>query len=301
MKWLCDSLAIAAFNKELRLIWRFINNDIWDTVIPCLLTFVTAWIYHSKPLSDFPLYFFYSAIYTLFYILTFCVSNQVSSIEEDRINKPDRPLPSGLITEKETRRRLLVYNILFLLVSIPLNLVLFAAAWMVITLMLCNWGCSNHWATKNLLCITLGTITLLAAEWSIVNEIDKNVWMYILVISVWAGVGLPLQDMRDQDGDKIMGRKTLPLAIGDHKARWVLSIYFFIISPVIYYCAVLTQIPLSEIFVNTAAIIILVGEFFWHWWVAIRLWLYKSPKDDDKTYHYFVYLFIATIPVICIL
>lgn len=290
-----------AVGHELLLVWKFIDNDIWDTVIPCIITFITAWVYAGRDWHDFPLYLSYCLVYTLFYILTFCVSNQVNSVEEDRINKPRRPLVTGFITETQARARLFVYNILFLITALALHLFWLAFAWQLITKMLCQWGFSNHWATKNLLCISLGTITLLAAEWNIVENISRNTWAYIVIISLWAGIGLPLQDLRDQAGDRIMGRKTLPLAIGDKRARIALSIYFVLISPIIYYMAVLTQVPLAEVAINTTALVILAVELLWHWYVALRLWLYKTPKEDDQTYHWFVYLFCATIPVICFL
>jgi 4-hydroxybenzoate polyprenyltransferase len=290
-----------ATSRELLLIWRFINNDIWDTVIPCILTFITAWIYAGRDWQAFPVYFCYCLLYSLLYILTFCVTNQINGVEEDRLNKPHRPLVAGIISVDAARRRLLVYNFLFLLVAIPMGLLWLALAWQLITRMLCNWGFSNHWALKNLLCISLGTVTLLAAEWAIVEHISPSTWAYIGFLSVWAGMGLPLQDMRDQAGDRIMGRKTLPLAIGDKGARIALSLYLGLISPLIYYCAILTQVPLSELPKHTIALAILFIEVGWHWFVAIRLWCFKTPRADDQTYHCFVYLFCATIPLICFL
>ncbi|MCW3466673.1 UbiA family prenyltransferase [Chitinophaga nivalis] len=290
-----------AICRELLLIWRFIKNDIWDTVIPCFVTFFTAWIYCKKPINELPLLLLFSIGYTLFYILTFCVANQINSVDEDRINKPDRPLVTGLISASMAGKRLIIYNILFDIIAVLLHLFWLALAWQFITLLLCRWGCSRHWITKNLVCISLGTITLLAAEWEIVDRLQPNVWSFIIVLSVWAGFGLPLQDMRDQEGDKVMERKTLPLEIGDRMARIMLSIYFLIVSPLIYCCAILTQIDLTRLFFNKPVIIILIIETLWHWWVAVRLHLYKTPRDDDKTYHLFVYLFIVTIPLICII
>ncbi|WP_341839617.1 UbiA family prenyltransferase [Chitinophaga caseinilytica] len=299
MFYLCKS-AVTASMRELYLIWRFINNDIWDTVIPCMITFIAAWVYVGRPMSEFPQYFFYSAVYTLLYILTFCIANQVNSVEEDRINKPDRPLVQGLVTESETRRRLMVYNILFLVVAAFLHVLPLAAAWMVVTQMLCKWGCSNHWFTKNVVCISLGTVTLLAAEWSIVGDVSAKAWWFIIAISLWAGLGLPVQDMRDQTGDAIMGRKTLPLAVGDKMARVLLSAWFLVGSPLVYFCIFWSQASWGEITGSWLLTGILIAQTLWHWGIALRLWLYKTPKADDQTYHWFVYLFIVTIPMICL-
>ncbi|UYQ94350.1 UbiA family prenyltransferase [Chitinophaga horti] len=287
--------------RELLLIWRFVNNDIWDTVIPCIITFTTAWIYAARPLQELPFYACYCLVYTLLYILTFCMTNQLYGVEEDKINKPDRPLVAGLISIEGAQRRLLGYNILFLLVAIPMKLFWLALSWQLITKMLCQWGFSNHWALKNLFCISLGTANLLAAEWLIVADISHRTWAYIGFISLWAGMGLPLQDMRDQAGDRIMGRKTLPIALGDNGARIALSLYLALLSPVIYYGAVLTQVPLSSVLSHPVALAVLIVEVLWHWCIALRLWWYQSPREDDRTYHWFVYLFCLTIPLICVL
>ncbi len=77
----------------------------------------------------------------------------VNSVEEDRINKPDRPLVQGLVTEAETRRRFVAYSILFPYRGhMRLQLLWPARAWMIVTQMLCKWGCSSHWFTENVVC-----------------------------------------------------------------------------------------------------------------------------------------------------
>lgn len=293
----CKS-AVAAISREPYIIWRFINNDIWDTVIPCLLTFTAAWIYHHRHWQSYPLQFCIAFAYTILYILTFCMANQVYGIEEDKINKPYRPLPQGLITVKGTIQRMVFYNVLFVLVAIPLKVLWLAVGWQIITFLMCRWGFSNHWFTKNPVCITLGTITLLAAEWRIVAMLDVQIWAFIILLSLWAGLGLPLQDFRDQAGDRLMKRKTLPLAIGDWEARLALCIHFLTLSPAVYLCAILTQINNESVLNNTTAIVIILAQILWHWAIAIRLWLYRTPKGDDNTYHWFVYLFCITIPLV---
>jgi len=281
---------------EIRLIWRFVKNDLMDTIVPCFITFLTAWFYEGRPVSDLPLAIFTCTLYTMFYILTFCVANQVNSEEEDAINKPDRPLPAKLITRKAAIKRLLIYNLLFMLISWWLHVLLYAIAWQVITVVLCGWG-SRHWITKNLVCISAGTVALLGAEWQLAtNHIGHNVWLFIIFLSVWAGFGLPVQDLRDQVGDAVMHRKTLPLQYGDGKSRKMLFIYFLTVSPLLYYFAIISQNKYTA-----WVITLIVAQYLYHAVIAFRVVKYRNSKADDKTYHYFVYMFIATIPVICFL
>ncbi|MFY0252887.1 UbiA family prenyltransferase [Chitinophaga sp. 30R24] len=291
--------ATALTFHEINLVWKFVENDLWDTIVPCLVTFITAFYYCKLPLKAFPIAFLIAVIYTFLYILTFCVTNQLYSVEEDRLNKPTRPLVTGFVTLPEAKKRLLIYNILFIVSGILFHVFLLALAWMIITYILCKYG-SAHWITKNLVCITAGTITLLAAEWKIVGGITGGVWQFIIILSFWAGFGLPVQDMRDQAGDKIMGRKTLPLAIGDLKARYFLCAYYFSVSPLLFGAAILSQIDLSTLFSNTLVLAILGVQTCWHWAIGVRLLLKRTPQEDDATYHWFVYMFIIGIPLICL-
>ncbi|HVI47204.1 MAG TPA: UbiA family prenyltransferase [Chitinophaga sp.] len=296
------SMVVTAFLKEVRIIFMFIENDIWDTIIPCLLTFIAAFVYNHKPLAEFPLALLSSIIYAILYILTFCVCNQLEGVEEDRVNKPYRPLVTGLLTVTAARKRNIIYNILFLLAALWLKVFWFAVGWQVITLMLCRWGFSNHWYLKNVFCITLGTIMLLGAMWSIISPINREVWNFIGLLSLWAGLGLPLQDLRDVEGDRLMNRKTLPLAIGDTNSRMLLSAHLSALSPIIYTCVLVTQSAgLADVMRNKLLVTMALLQVLWHWSIALRLWLYRTPREDDTTYHWFVYLFCVTIPLVCFL
>jgi len=293
---------IALLLGELHIILKFISNDIWDTVIPCILTFGAAFIYHHKAWNSFPLSLLYSVLYTVLYILIFCIANQIISIEEDRLNKPYRPLVTGFVTVAGARSRNVIYNIPFIAVALWIGVFWFAVFWQIVTLLLCRWGFSDHCFLKNVFCITLGTIALLGAQWCIVYQLSPGVWNYILFVSLWAGLGLPLQDMRDQEGDKFMHRKTLPLDVGDIKAIILLIAHMLVLSPVIYFCAIITEADsFAEILNSKIILSISLVQILWYWSIAIRLWIYRTPKEDDNTYHWFVYLFCFTIPLICIL
>ncbi len=123
---------------------------------------------------------------------------------------------------------------------------------------------------------------------------------YIVVISLWAGLGLPLQDMRDQVGDRIMGRKNAAAFRGRHHCENTAERVLFPVLPAgLFLHPAYPNGRGEEIFASRLLTSIVIEEVLWHWAVALRLWLYKSPKADDKTYHWFVYLFIVTIPMIC--
>lgn len=288
--------------REANIIFLFIRNDIWDTVIPTFLTFIAAFFYTRESWRSFPVMLISASMYNLLYILTFCIANQIGGVEEDRLNKPYRPLVTGALSIRGARKRSYVYNILFLIVAWRLDIFWYALSWQVVTMMMCHWGFSNHWFLKNVFCISVGTTLLLGAQWRIVTQdINLQVWNFIFLLSVWAGAGLPLQDFRDQDGDRHMHRKTLPLAIGDLPARRYMIAHMVLLSPLLYFFTVATQISNITEILSVKMMVVTSVQVLWHWIIALRIWLYRSPTADDTSYHYFVYLFCVTIPMICFL
>lgn len=299
------AFAIRAIGHELYIAWQFINNDIWDTILPSLMIFFTGWIYQERSWAELPLPFLTSLSYAVLYIYTFCMGNQIDGVEEDRLNKPYRPLVTGLVTVRATYIRFYVYNIVYACYGLILGTFWFSLAWIAVSYYLNLYGGSNHWATKNLVGMTLGTFILFNVQWQIAlppgASISSNLQIYFFLMSAWAGAALPIQDLRDVEGDLKGGRKTLPIVVGDYKARVLLCIHYLLFLPAIFLCAMLTIDSPQEVFTTVTDLIIFIVQLLVHWTVAIRLLLFRSPEADHKTYHVYVLLFVAAIPMACII
>ncbi|KAH8689751.1 hypothetical protein GQ44DRAFT_637142 [Phaeosphaeriaceae sp. PMI808] len=111
------------------------------------------------------------------------VKNQINGIEEDRLAKPHRPLPSGRITTKNAQ---ILYHCLFL----------------------CMWLASLK--SQTLLCTFVYSVAIL-----IYNEGGLAA-----IPGVKNGHA---QDFRDRAADALMGRKTIPLVLPQPLARWSLA------------------------------------------------------------------------------
>lgn len=290
--------------KEIVILWRFISNDIKDTIVPSVIAFFNGWIYVRPPIRYLPGQLLFSLIYASLYIYTFCISNQLHSIAEDAINKPYRPLPTGFVTQKETKIRFWIYNALFLILAFYLHIFFISVAWMVVTAGLNQWGWSSHWLTKNHLGMSLGTFILFTAQWSIASpegEIGGNVYWYFALLSIWAGSSLPIQDFRDVEGDRLMGRNTLTISLGEEKGRLVMIFQYLIISPALVLIAMLTQVTMVHLLGTILLRCLLLVEIGVHWYIAYRIWYFRNPKEDDFTYHVYVFLFCALVPMLNIL
>ncbi|MVT08340.1 UbiA family prenyltransferase [Chitinophaga tropicalis] len=292
-----------AISREILIVWKFIDNNIWDTILPSLMIFATGWIYNDSPWADLPLTLLTSVTYAVLYIYTFCLSNQIAGIEEDRINKPYRPLVTGLVTVREAYRRMYIYNLVYALYALYLGIFWYSLAWIVVSYYLNLRGGSKHWITKNIVGMTLATFLLFNVQWHISlsdNQfVNSRLESYFALMSAWAGCALHLQDLRDVAGDKLLGRKTLPISIGDAKARQLLFIHYLFFLPGVFLCSMLTICNLEELRHSWKAVIVFGIQLFVHWTVAFRLLKYRDPESDHKTYIIYVILFVATIPTVC--
>jgi 4-hydroxybenzoate polyprenyltransferase len=161
--------------------------------------------------------------------LGFSISNQrhPSSIAEDSINKPWRPLPSGRITPHATTVVLIITSLLGLLLSCYIGgltpyLVQLAGTYVYNDL----GGGNGHSFFRDLLnAIGLtswmfGCMDVARGPSSKFSEYELNTSV-LLVAAVVSTIAI--QDFRDLEGDRKCGRHTLPMLLGEDLARLALA------------------------------------------------------------------------------
>lgn len=107
----------------------------------------------------------------------------------------------------------------------------------------------------------------------------------MLTISGFVALTSPIQDFRDIAGDRVMGRKTLPISLGERPARVLVSLAIFGWLPVAF--ALLMRPALTTIsgVVFAAALVLLESV------VAVRLLCRRGPDADHRTYRLYEYLY----------
>lgn len=163
------------------------------------------------------------------FIYSFNLSTQCCSIEEDRLNKPDRPLPSGRISLEGARKRcLVVYAFLFTLVAYKPCIIVETFCEVVMTAFLCRASpqIGGHWFIKNTVSMILMNWPLLSVPWKLMVQPQPDIFAiesHTVALCLWVGLVAYAQDFRDQEGDKATGRMTQPLVFGDSGARYIFS------------------------------------------------------------------------------
>ncbi|PPR01593.1 hypothetical protein CVT26_013333 [Gymnopilus dilepis] len=208
------------------------------------------------------------------YLYFFNLSNQIVGVEEDRINKPDRPIPSGNVTIRGARVRQAISFGVFLALGLARpRLLPETLVWMLTTAFLCHTKAGNHWAGKNSIAMPIGGWALLSGSWKAVALMKPNpiVHHQMVALCLWGGLLTHIQDLRDVEGDRVVGRKTLPIAFGEERSR---RIIVFLLSPF-----AIVALWMGDV-LQTAPLTVLGLHAFLGW----RVLRGKDARYDHKTY-----------------
>ncbi|ETS85114.1 hypothetical protein PFICI_03139 [Pestalotiopsis fici W106-1] len=158
-------------------------------------------------------------------LFMFCLHNQrqPDNIAEDAVNKPWRPIPSGRLTAEQARLLLWILHPLCLALALWLG---GFVPYVVLTLFgiwYNELGGADSGILKNMIngvglgCSFAGPLEVATGHSIFSGDADAAFWTGILMATF--ATSSHLQDFRDMAGDKLAGRKTIPLMMGDLPAR----------------------------------------------------------------------------------
>ncbi len=275
--------------REARLFWEFTWRDWSTTIIPtaifALAVLKTRW---PVAMSAAALALGRCLVYFTLYIYTFCLANQIAGVEEDSVNKPDRPIPRGLVSPRGALARWAVVTAVFLGVGAWFGVFVWALAWALLTVLYCYCGWDRHWFTKNVVVMSLGVLVELAATWELVTPLTPAGWRWVLVSSGTIGVTSILQDMRDVAGDRSIGRRTLPVAVGESAARWAMATVFAL-APIAVHLGLMSRGGGAK----ALACDVVLGA--WSLAIAARVLRDRSPRSAHATYMFYTYWYCALL------
>ncbi|KAF2237264.1 hypothetical protein EV356DRAFT_481116 [Viridothelium virens] len=161
-------------------------------------------------------------------LLLFNISNQRTSddVQEDRINKPWRPIASGRLSMQQAT---MIYHALL---PIVLTMTLLVGGFMPCLILQSLTYCyndlngSNHWTLRGLINAG-GYLSFIsgAVEASLGTqhlELNRESLRWLSCVAFAITTTIHSMDLYDQDGDRKRGRLTLPLAFGAKYTRiWI--------------------------------------------------------------------------------
>lgn len=186
------------------------------------------------------------------------VLNQITDLESDRINKPERPIPSGKVTVREAWVLSISSYVLALLVAwivtpAGTNYACFlcalvaAAATYVYSAPPFRTKRFGWWA--NLTIATPRGLFLKVAGWSlIISPNTPEAWYIGSIFFVFLLGASSTKDFADMKGDEVAGCRTLPIVYGVRKTAWMISPSFvlpFLMMPLGVHARILTGNPVA--------------------------------------------------------
>jgi 4-hydroxybenzoate polyprenyltransferase len=143
---------------------------------------------------------------------------QMMSVEEDQQNKPTRPIPAGMLSVQAAVRRCALSWILS-----PLALIAAvstrASGWLACSFAwayFCYvWPRPRHWFFKNLFTAVYQVFFVRVVDSLLILHTPYSGPKVILdvIYAVWILATIHVQDFHDVEGDRKVGRKTLPIAL----------------------------------------------------------------------------------------
>lgn len=169
-------------------------------------------------------------------LLIFNISNQrtPSSVEEDALNKPHRPIPSGRISIDSARRVNLilvpVVSALSWLAGVGTHTpILLALQWMYNDLQGCDEGVLLR---NSLIAGGYGMYSYIGLDILIGSEHSLNskgyVWLAVVTLIMLATQHIC--DIKDAPGDALRGRRSAPIVLGDALCRWSVALPIMLCS-----------------------------------------------------------------------
>lgn len=221
--------------------------------------------------------------------LVFQMANQRSpeSALEDAENKPWRPVPSGLVTSNQLRQAMLLcIPAVFALNHFALDMGHETALQMLLAWLYNDLkGGDEHWALRNVI-IAAAFGVYNTGSLKVASGVDHTAGLtpkglqWVCTISGVILSTMHVQDLRDQTGDRVRGRCTAPITLGDTACRWTLVVPIGFWS---WYCIHFWGLGLWG-----------AGSAVLGTYLAIRCLTLSGPQSDGRTYELWA-LWAATL------
>ncbi|OOF98455.1 hypothetical protein ASPCADRAFT_205674 [Aspergillus carbonarius ITEM 5010] len=272
-------------SRELQLCYGFVRRDLGTGLLPVPGFTLASLLYRKAAREEMIPAIAVAFLYGFLYLYTFVVSNQITGVSEDKINKPDRPIASGAESLRAAKIRYWVLTAMYLALGHALGVSEWALLWIVTTIAHNPLGFSNFGPTKDL-CMGLGCIAQLKAAWAIGGSPPDMGWEWIKVITLYMLWPIPLQDLRDVPGDLAAGRRTTPILLGDLPARLYISAGIIVSQFLLIKYRILEyRYDTSTIVLSAALVLMTIGCIF-------RLFAFRSLTSDRFSYWLYTVIYV---------
>ncbi|KAK4160558.1 UbiA prenyltransferase family-domain-containing protein [Cladorrhinum sp. PSN259] len=289
--------------RGIALLWGFIESDFVTFAVPntafgvfgalassmLAVSVSSAHLSAAQILRRLPLVLAYNVAN----LIIFDLANQRTerSVAEDKLNKPWRPIPQGKITPEQTRRLMLavipfVLALNYLLGGWNQGLLITVLSWMYNDL----GGGDEAFVREMVISVAYGLFnsgSLAVAVGPAYSVLSPLGLAWTVIVSGVILTTMQVQDLKDQAGDRLRGRKTICLYLGENFSRTSIAFFVGFWSCVCGYFWALGPLTFSLVALIAAV-------------VAVRVLFVRSPSEDAKTWRLWClwHASLYTLPVL---
>jgi len=215
---------------HLRTAYLFVRSDIKTILVP-----VSGFAFMVSSENYSPTRAVLVPLWVLTHLFLIDVDNQSLSFEEDKLNKPWRPLPSGRLTMSKAQFLSKALNLICLLVSWIIGgreLMMPSAVFCGLVYSYDHLLLNSHFLWKN---ITNGfgyAVLEMGATTVLVGSLPTRPNIILALVLSWAVIctTVHVQDLADVEGDRQMGRRTTAIHFGQDVTRTSIAVFLVIWS-----------------------------------------------------------------------
>jgi len=233
----------------------------------------------TRVLLRLPILVLWSWLHTL----AFCCANQrhPSSVMEDKINKPYRPIPAGRITSQQTQQLLIatmpiLYMLSYFFGGLEQTMLVYMLSWVYNDM----GGGNSNGIIRNIL-VALGWSNTSLGAFRVgcgfpKYDVNQTMYPWIIMIILVMVTTSHVQDLRDMTGDRSKDRKTLPLFMGEDLCRSLL------VAGIMFWSIMVPMFWFGMHKGMLGYILPLAGGVYVSW----RIMTKKTSKQDCATYKF---------------
>ena len=221
-----------------------LTNTIYGTALPLAGGLLQPPAFAADLISRVPLVL----LWVWINLLLFNLSNQSQpgAILEDATNKPWRPLPAGRLSSWKVHSYTTATSLATLVISLVFGGTYPSLCLQVLTFWYNDLGGGENWILRNVLnaggylCFLVGAMQVAVGVQKL-HYSDKG-WEWLCWTSTIVACTMHIQDLYDQEGDRLRHRRTIPLVFGDSVARYTIAL------PVVIWSLVAPTFWVSNVF-----------------------------------------------------
>lgn len=275
--------------REVNLAWRITAHNMMIVGPTSVLFSIAAGVHHDLPVGELLAGLGEATVLGLLSVYLLDSSNQVRSGEEDALNKPNRPIPAGLLTPAGMARRAWTSMAIYILLGWLWGVLPLVLLWSVAVIWNSRFAPPRYylwWKTPQNI---VATFVMCTTAWQVTGPLDATAWTWIVTITLYFCFSLIYEDVRDMDGDRAIGRRTPALVFGPTFVRYWFATFMVLLPGVVYFVLVRSSdVDDWRGWVSVGV----VGTLSWYC-AARALWR-QGPAADGLTYQLFSFTWAVT-------